>query len=431
MSFVGDLLGLGGNKGGSFQAQSAPLIQGVNADQTNQAYGQAQLGLGQQQAFLNALQGQNGIANQSSVFNQLQGVANGTGPNPALQQLQNTTGQNVASQAALMAGQRGSGANAGLLARQAAQQGAGIQQQAVGQGAALQAQQQLNALGQLQGIAGQQVGQQANALTGYNQAAQSEQQNLLNALAQFNNANVSNTANQNSTNAQIQGQNASGQQSLFGGLLNGASTALAGPIGNLFKAAAPAVASSGAATAIGDAVPMIAAGAHGGIIQKYADGGMAEQFFSQPPPQPVAPVGPQSNAGKFLFGSAPSQQSANDPNPFQSMGQNNAGAQSLNKAGNSAGSGIGGLLGKGISAIGSLFAEGGPINGEMLAAQGKMVPGKAEVKGDSLKNDKVPAVLSPGEVVIPRSVMQSGDPVANSAKFVQAIMAKQNMRRKA
>jgi len=38
-------------------------------------------------------------------------------------------------------------------------------------------------------------------------------------------------------------------------------------------------------------------------------------------------------------------------------------------------------------------------------AEGGVVPGKAKVLGDSSKNDTVPALLSPGEAVIPRSMM--------------------------
>ena len=36
-------------------------------------------------------------------------------------------------------------------------------------------------------------------------------------------------------------------------------------------------------------------------------------------------------------------------------------------------------------------------------AHGGFVPGQAQVAGDSTKNDKVDAKLSPGEIVIPRS----------------------------
>ena len=41
-------------------------------------------------------------------------------------------------------------------------------------------------------------------------------------------------------------------------------------------------------------------------------------------------------------------------------------------------------------------------------AKGGVVPGMASVAGDSLKNDKVPAMLSPGELVIPRSAVAAG-----------------------
>ena len=39
-------------------------------------------------------------------------------------------------------------------------------------------------------------------------------------------------------------------------------------------------------------------------------------------------------------------------------------------------------------------------------AEGGVVPGRASVPGDSLKNDKVPALLSPGEIVLPRSLLE-------------------------
>lgn len=422
MGFMGNLLGFGDNPGMNFQAQSVPLDRATNTDQTLDAYNRSQLGLGRQKSFLDALNAQNGIGNQMSVFNQqqalanqLQGVANGTGPNPALQQLQNTTGQNVANQAALMAGQRGSGANAGLMARQIGMQGANIQQQAVGQGAAMSAQQQLAAMGALQnqqnmmgGLASTQVGQQGSALGTYNQAAQNEQQQLLNALAQYNQTNVSQQNAINNANAGIANTTAQGQQGLLGGVLGGI-----GSLG-ILKGAAPAA----------------AALAHGGMISGYADGGNVG--------------GPQSFAGKFLNGWS-STISPQEQNPIQSMGSQNVGASALNRGMNSFSSG----LAQGLSSMFSSpqpnqnssmatsipgvrsaeFAQGGPIVGEMLASQGKMVPGKAKASGDNLKNDVVPAMLSPGEVVIPRSVMQSEDPIGNSAKFVQAVLAKNGMRK--
>jgi hypothetical protein len=52
-----------------------------------------------------------------------------------------------------------------------------------------------------------------------------------------------------------------------------------------------------------------------------------------------------------------------------------------------------------------------PISRSMPMSKGGNVPGKEEVKGDSFKNDKVPALLSAGEIVIPKSVIDAG-PVA-------------------
>lgn len=52
----------------------------------------------------------------------------------------------------------------------------------------------------------------------------------------------------------------------------------------------------------------------------------------------------------------------------------------------------------------------------MLAARGGQVPGKAKVQGDSPKNDVVNAKLSPGEIVIPRSIAH--DP-KKAAKFIE------------
>lgn len=222
-----------------FSGTAAPIISPTGQWQADAAYNNAQSGLTQQQQFVDALKAQNGIGNQSNVFNQqqalanqMQGVANGTGPNPALAQLNQTTGNNISTQAALMAGQRGSGANAGLLARQAAQQGGALQQQSVGQGATLQAQQQLGGMqalaAQQQALgntAGAQVGQQSNALSGYNQMAQGEQQNILNSIAQTNNANVGMQSNINNVNEGIATGNQKAKGDILGGLMKGVGTA--------------------------------------------------------------------------------------------------------------------------------------------------------------------------------------------------------------
>lgn len=62
--------------------------------------------------------------------------------------------------------------------------------------------------------------------------------------------------------------------------------------------------------------------------------------------------------------------------------------------------------------IGSSFAKGGEIKGS------------AKFNGDTRTNDTVPALLSPGEIVLPRSVAQSEDAPEKSKKFVEAIKSR-------
>lgn len=62
-----------------------------------------------------------------------------------------------------------------------------------------------------------------------------------------------------------------------------------------------------------------------------------------------------------------------------------------------------------------------PSDGGMVAARGAEVPGKAKFKGDTRSNDTVPALLSPGEIVLPRSVAQSEDAPDKAKDFVSAI----------
>jgi hypothetical protein len=209
---IGGMLGIG-------KPSLPPIISPYTAATAQNALGQTQLNSEQQQAFLQQLQAQNGTQNQSNVFNQLNQVAQGQGPNPAQAMLANATGANVAQQAALMAGQRGAGANVGLMARQAAMQGANTQQQAAGQGAQLQAQQSLGALNQMGGIAGQQVGQQQQALSGLGNQYLNTQNSINNAIAGVNTANVAATT-------PINAENAKAQNNAQAGLISGIGQAL-------------------------------------------------------------------------------------------------------------------------------------------------------------------------------------------------------------
>lgn len=95
----------------------------------------------------------------------------------------------------------------------------------------------------------------------------------------------------------------------------------------------------------------------------------------------------------------------------------------------------GGILGAAGGALG--LAQGGQVpnyRNPMIEAHhhimnmrsGGHVPGKATVQGDSQKNDTVPAMLSPGEIVIPRSKAQNPD----AAKaFVEAVLSGKHKKR--
>lgn len=74
------------------------------------------------------------------------------------------------------------------------------------------------------------------------------------------------------------------------------------------------------------------------------------------------------------------------------------------------------------------YNAGGPVSGfgKHMAnyKSGGMVSGKAPMSGDSRANDVVPAMLSPKEIVLPRSVTMDKDAPKKAAEFVAAIMAR-------
>lgn len=494
-SMTGTAGGVGGT--GMTGPQAADLKSGTSAVDLGNAQTGTANSLASQNALLSALQGQNGLAQQNNVLGNQQALANkfnnetnaidyqkgamggqrdlnaqlaaangvgtqnqaiqglqgtagmyqniaeGKGPNPAQAMLNQQTGQNVANQSAMMAGQRGAGANVGLMARQAAQQGAATQQQAVGQGATMQANQQLNALSGLQGaqqaignmgttqanmqasglgqqanMAGQQIAaqqaanqaaaNQANVMAGQQIAGtqantQAQMANLgaqQGAQAAYNSAVTSGQGSVNAANAGLATTAMQGQQGLAGGVLNGA----------------------GAVMGL----------AGGGEVQHYDVGGTVAPAIvpaaiapigatpppAQPMPQTAPPPGPSSSFGQFLKGwgsSMEAQSPSEGDKPISNMG-----GQSMNAGASNLGKGIASRA-KGVPM--DQMSKGG------LAAKGGHVKAKSESQkpvkaGDSLSNDKVPAMLSEGEIVIPRSVATSKDPVRASADFVQKVLAK-------
>lgn len=382
ISGIGDLFG-GATNNANYSATQAPLIQPVTAANVNASQGVASNALQDQSDLMRALTG--GINNQNQVYNQEQGtlgtlnnLASGVGPNPAQTMLNTNTGNNIANQAALMAGQRGTGANVGLIGRQIAQQGAGIQQNAVGQAATLQAQQQLAAIQaqqeqerQLGQLAGTQVGQQIGATGNYNQFAEGNQGALLNALGGYNSNLVGSQSSVNSANSGMAQTNANNSAKQIGGLLGNlpmVGSVFAGAEGGEADAPIPNVADSGGSSSSGaeslaGLIPLIAAAAKGG----------------------------EAVDGKEMLARALSKREFPDH----------------------------------LKAVAQIYhpkvlkmACGG-------MAEGAIVPGNPKVPGkNTLKNDVVPAMLTPKEIVLPLSVTQSKNPGEAAKAFVEKIKGK-------
>jgi hypothetical protein len=488
MGAIGGLLGTSGGASGTGYSKpaTANILQPTTVDQANAQYQNAQSALGQQQAFLQATQAQNGLQNQQNVFGQLQGVAAGQGPNPAQAQLAQATGANVANQAALMAGQRGAGQNAGLIARQAAQQGAQTQQQAAGQGATLQAQQSLNALQGLGGLATQQVGQQGNALNAATQATQNEQSQILGGIAAQNNANVGMQSNVNSTNASLANQQMQGQQGLLGGVLGGLSALAEGgkvhaangvyaqvpdmsddqwnamsanpngtppPAPSQASQQSPSSNSSTQATPVQQSQQNQSQANYGNPGANALAQGM-QSLISGKTPNNSGYKG-KSSFGTFLSnifsGSSTSTPTTTGTAAPWDIGGGTAGGPqdtTNNSAPASPGSDTGGDSSDVLAA-----AEGGKVpamvspgevylppsqvkevvkKGKDPIESGEKIPGKPKVAGakNDYANDTVPKTLEEGGIVLPRSVTQAKHPQWAAHKFISATMAKNKGRLK-
>lgn len=152
------------------------------------------------------------------------------------------------------------------------------------------------------------------------------------------------------------------------------------------------------------------------LIKKYNKGGVVK-------PKKMADGGKvsASNSIENIVGGAGVPDAFADKDSMQKMGGN-----------------LGSILSK-LGAPDATMMAGGPMDAlggaggaeglmaaapMMVANKGAVVPGQAKVNGDSEKNDTVPALLSPGEVVVPRTVVAKGSKAV--AKFVaQAIKEKQ------
>lgn len=378
---------------------------------------------------------------QQGLYGQQQGLADvlmaqsrGEGPNPAQAQYQQNVNQNIAQQASAIASARG--INPALAARMAAQQGAAMTQQAAGQSAIMQAQQQLAAQQQLQ------AQQQAMG------------QNLLGQGATLNTAGgLSGLAGQTYGNM---GQNLTGQNNVYntaGGLYGGAGNTAQG-VGQLganvlgtgvsglhgynqdtINSSLGAQGISATSQNSGNAIlgneaqekTRLNAAVLGGVLN--AGGALGAAAIKAPPVNvnPTVPAGSATSASTDVastggYGS-PDAGSGSATGGNAEWGQDTGVA--LNDSGNNwIGGGQGG---------GTLWSKGGQIPdrnalslAQALMGQGGSVPGKAKRKGDSPSNDTVPTVLSPKEIVLPRSVALAPDAPQKAADFVAKLKGKQS-----
>lgn len=396
MSNIGGLLGTAGGANGT--GFTGPTGTDIQSPVTTQQAGTSVQDINN---LIAALQKQGGLQAQTDVYNQLQNIAAGRGPNPAQAMLNQATAANTANQAALMAGQRGAAQNTGLIARQAAMQGAANQQQAVGQGATMQAQQSLNALGQAQGqantMAGQQIGTQ-----------QAQEQNLLNAIAQQNNARVGMQSNLNNANAGLIGATMGQQASIGSSMSKGISSALMG------------------------------GGAEGGMPKDFPK--MAEGGVAAPPMMAPDTGGPLSTVGQWFSNIANMGNSgtspANQPKAEDTVPKENNPAQESISQGSyqPADYEPGGFKGQ------AAFAEGGKVpalvspgerylpphevknvlKGDKSPLQaGEKIPGTPKHPGNDYRNDTIPKTLDEGGFVIPNKILQGPNPHWEAMKFIK------------
>ncbi len=266
----------------------------------------------------------------------------------------------MAQTGALMASSRGASANPGMIARQAGLAGGQLQQQAVGQGATMQANQSLGALGQMGGIAGQQVGEQMGANQGLTAGQQASYQSILDQIKSQNNTAAGLQENINSGNVSQANSARDMAGKVVGGGLQGVSTlgGLAGDTSPPSNAPAPGT--------VGPPKP-----------PGMADGGQ------------VPPPGPRSAIGQMLMARGGKVPAKVSPGEIY---------LSPSKA-------------KAVAA------------GKASPTSGERIKGKAKVKGDSYANDTVKKNLDVGGVVIPRSKALGDDVAEKAAAFVRAHIA--------
>lgn len=526
---IGNFLGSSNN----FQALGVPVQAGTNVDQLNNAYTGAQDALTTQGGITNTLNAglNTGAANENNLAEQYANEVNGVGPNPALASLNQQTGNNIAQQAALAAGTRGAGANAGLVARENAQQGAATQQSAVGQAATQQAEQQLAAEQNLQNLSANQIAQGTSSTQALNSAQQNEQNVLQGANTANNSANISQQSALNNVNASIATGNAINAGNVASGIGSSLASALpaaaalaafkGGKVsdiakkqmgllslskgGEILDASARAHiaphnfalpggrypihdinhARNALARVSQNGTPEEKAKVKAAVHKKYPDmgkkmakGGQIEadsapkstnekayeavrDGLNNAVPQVQKALAPYDGPSKMATGGIVGQQTSGPQSYIGQWLNSNVNSQGPNVQTSPLNAGTPTAFAKGMSfslpqssdagpdeqgidianpendnpgqgwGVSNLAAD--PTNitaneayGGRLMKSGGGVPGKAKVSHDSLKNDTVPAMLSPGEVVIDKDTLNDPGPAGQMARAVAAHIKKRN-----
>lgn len=337
--------------------------------------------------FLNALASaqatqNSNIGNQGALAAALLAQSKGVGPNPAQQQFLQNANLVSQQQAGAIASEKG--INPALAARQIQQQGAAASQQAAATAGTQGAQQQLNS--------------EQGAASLYGNIGQEAQGQAVTA--------TSGISSGNQLNAGSAAQNAAANQGLVGGLFNSAGSVLKG----LAKGGTVGYDDGGTA----ESPPATAS--TGAFGSGAASSSIAKQIMAAAG-IPIYQSGVTPLAIDF-------QKKKAAPPPGQQAGgfQDNVGAAPVDPVNPSMATMTaykGGKIPAHLDHVAQVYhPDFHAARSSMLKAKGGGVPGKAKVMGDSPKNDTVKTMLSPGEVVIPRSVMESKDPVKGAADFV-------------
>lgn len=427
------------------------------------------------------------IAAESALSQSLSAAANGQGPNPALDQLRQTTSQNINTAAGMAASSRG--VNPALAARMAVDSAAGSNQNAAGQAATMSAEQQI--------AARKQLGQNLSSTGALQLGQQSAGANLLGTAGGLD-------LTSQGLNQQTDSQNASlklGTEELNAGIAGQNAGIRAGSVSQAEQTGSNIL--GGALNAAGKAISV----AKGGMIG-YAMGGVPGMDTFALEPDPNSAPSSDNPMGQYLDnvhgGQSPKQKTStpDDGKDAFNMGDT-SGMQANQRTQSGAQSAFAQIasrpvLGAAMANGGSIYAAGGiaarppqsqsnsggdssggtstdypaPLflpddpsrprlvqttrpdddsKPKPMARGGKVpamvspgekvlppgttpgraaaitpvaprIPGKAHVHGDSPKNDTVHARLQAGSIVLPRSVVNAKNPSKAASSFVASVL---------